>query len=417
MIGVVGAGITGLTLAYELSKRGRSVRLWEACDRPGGVMWSEEVDGRVVDLGPQRTRMTAEVRRLVEEMGLDDQVLTAPPDLPLFVYRDGKLRRVPFSAVEAVRTDLISWRGKLRALLEPLAVPRRRGETVEEFFVRSFGREMYENLLGPMYGGLYASDPARMPARHALAKVLDEFGVGPSLLWAFLRRGGSAREAVPTITFQGGLGALSRALADALGDDLRLGTPVDRMVQGPGGRVRVETGDGATEVRALVLTCPAGAAAEILRDVAPVASDRLASLTYNRLGVVHLRSDCDVRGYGCQVAFGEELETRGTTWNASIFDRDGVYTAYLGGMKNPELADEPDDRIGRIAAREFEVITGCPAEVLKVSRTRMPAWDRTWDALGEVRVPGRVHLCANYTARPGIPGRLKEARELAARLA
>ncbi len=52
MIGIVGAGITGLVLAHELRKRGRSVRVWEAADRPGGVMWSAEVDGRVLDFGP-----------------------------------------------------------------------------------------------------------------------------------------------------------------------------------------------------------------------------------------------------------------------------------------------------------------------------------------------------------------------------
>ncbi|MDX1567295.1 MAG: protoporphyrinogen oxidase [Longimicrobiales bacterium] len=422
MIGVVGAGITGLTLAHELRRRGRTVRVWEAAERPGGVMWSEKEGGRVLDFGPQRTRLTRDVKGLVDELGLGERLLYAPEGLPLYVYRSGRLRPVPFSLGQALRTDLLSWRAKLRALAEPFIVPRRAGESVEELFVRNFGREIYENLLGPLYGGLYASDPGRMPARHALARVLDELKVGPSLLLAFLRRGAAAREAIPTITFEEGLGALPRALAESLGDALLLGTPVDQLAPGPMGRIQVEAGGTVQEVQAVVLTCPASAAGHILRQAAPMASESLESLTYNPLAVVHLESDCQLEGFGYQVAFGETLETRGVTWNDSIFGREGehgrrgLYTAYLGGMKNPGLVQEDDDRIGEIAAREFEEVTGCPAGIIRVSRTRVPAWDESWDVLDRISVPRGVHLCASYTGRPGIPGRVAVARRLAAAL-
>lgn len=380
-------------------------------------MWSREVKGTAVDFGPQRTRLTDDVRKLVEEMDLHDELVTAPPNLPLYVYRSGRLRRVPFSPGEALRTDLLSWRAKLRALLEPLVVPRRRGETVEDFFVRSFGREIYQNLLGPLYGGLYASDPGRMPVRHALTRVLDELDVGPSLLLEFFRRARAAREGAPTVSFREGLGTLPRAIADSLGDSLRLCAPVDRVVPGPMGRILVEAAGEDAEVQAVVLTCPADAAARILVQASPRASERLSSLTYNPLAVVHLRSECDLRGFGYQVAFGEELETRGVTWNASMFGRDDLYTAYLGGMRNPGLVDRPDDRIAGLAAREFESVTGCSADPIHLNRTRMPAWDRSWDALDRLPLPERVHLSSSYTGRPGVPGRVRAARALAARLA
>ncbi|HSR41447.1 MAG TPA: hypothetical protein VLL48_04740, partial [Longimicrobiales bacterium] len=109
-------------------------------------------------------------------------------------------------------------------------------------------------------------------------------------------------------------------------------------------------------------------------------------------------------------------ETRGVTWNASIFGRDEVYTAYLGGMKNPDLVAEEDPVLARIAAAEFEEATGCPAQPLRVSRTRVPAWDHTWSALEGIVLPERIHLCAAYTGRPGIPGRIVAAKRLAGRL-
>lgn len=418
MIVVVGAGMTGLALGHHLHGRGEPVRIFEAAAEAGGVIRSREVDGAVLDLGPQRTRLTPGVAALVDAAGLRDQIVAASPDLPLFVYRDGRLRRVPFSPWQAVRTDLLSLPAKLRALLEPLTSPPRPRETVEDYLVRSFGREAYRNLLGPLYGGLYASDPGRMPARHALAMALEEMDVGHSLLLAFLRRGRAARRRIAAVSFRDGLGALPRALARELGDAVRMSAPVRRLVPGPSGRLQVETeGEGPVEARAVVLTCPAAEAGRILADAAPDASRALRSLTYNPLAVVHLRSDFSRDGLGYQVAFGETLETRGVTWNASLFDRDGVFTAYLGGMKHPEIVEEDDDRLAEIAAREFREATGARAEPLLVSRTRVPGWDRSWDALDGLALPDGVRLCGAYTGRPGIPGRIVEARRTAEALA
>src|SRR5437879_6572448 len=39
-IGIVGAGLAGLSAAYELSNRGYSIKIFEASDRIGGRTWS-----------------------------------------------------------------------------------------------------------------------------------------------------------------------------------------------------------------------------------------------------------------------------------------------------------------------------------------------------------------------------------------
>ncbi len=193
-------------------------------------------------------------------------------------------------------------------------------------------------------------------------------------------------------------------------------SPVRSLRESPDGWEVELDGEGRVQVSHVVLTCPADQAARIVESVSPEGANMLAGIRYNPLAVVHMRSEADLRGLGYQLAFGETFETRGVTWNHSLFIRSGLYTAYLGGMKNPAMVDRPDDEIGGIACREFETVTGHPAETLMVSRTRMPAWDESWDALPDLNLPAGLHLCSNYSARPGIAGRLVEAQRLARRL-
>ena len=48
---VIGAGIAGLAAASELHLLGCKVIVLEARDRIGGRCWTENVDGRIIDLG------------------------------------------------------------------------------------------------------------------------------------------------------------------------------------------------------------------------------------------------------------------------------------------------------------------------------------------------------------------------------
>ncbi|MCH7891084.1 MAG: NAD(P)/FAD-dependent oxidoreductase, partial [Gemmatimonadetes bacterium] len=58
MIGIVGGGISGLVLAYELRHLGVDVTVWEAASVPGGVMRSQLHKDLVLELGPQRARLS-----------------------------------------------------------------------------------------------------------------------------------------------------------------------------------------------------------------------------------------------------------------------------------------------------------------------------------------------------------------------
>jgi protoporphyrinogen/coproporphyrinogen III oxidase len=416
-VGIVGAGITGLALAHHLDKREVEYVVLEADDEPGGVIRSGRVDGYLLEWGPQRLRRTNPVDELITDLGLDDEVIEAG-DTKLFVYANGVLRRAPFSIEEFGHTDLLSWRGKLDVLKEPQTAPAEPDETAAELFTRKFGQEVYENLIGPLFGGTYGSEPEQMPVEHALSGVMKLEQKYGSLLEPALKRAMAGGTSAPAISFEEGVQTLPETLYDAHAENVRLETPVTEVREAEDGYV-LETDAEEFAANEVVVTTPAAVSADLLATLAPTAASALERLNYNPLALVHLRADCDRDGFGYQVRHDEGLDTLGVSWNASMFGRDGVYTVFLGGMRNPDLVEEDDETLGSIAATEFEKVMDAEADVLNVTRLRrgFPAYDTSWDALDEVRMPEGVHLATNYTARMGVPSRIREARQLAESLA
>ena len=421
VIGIVGGGISGLATHHYCQQAGGSSVLWEADSEPGGAMRSRTFDGRVLDCGPQRMRLTPPLRTLIEDAGIADAVIEAA-DVPIYMHHAGSLREVPRSLRSAIATDLLSWRGKARLLAEPLigAQPSP-GESVLAYFRRTCGDEFATRIAGPLYAGLYASDPTAMPVEHSLARALERFGVHRSILLRMLRAGVRGAEPPPVVSFTEGMAALPVALAEQYPASTRLETPVRSITRETDG-FAIETDRETTVVEQVVLTTPADVTAELIREIDRPSAEALAGLTYNPLVIVHILADTDLVGSGHHVTYPPETVTQGVTWNDSLFGdhpgRNGVYTCFLGGAARPDVTDWDDDELGKRAATEFELMTGHAAEPISVctlSRA-MPAYDHTWDAFDRVSLPDGIHLCGNFVDRAGIPGRVMHAQRVASHI-
>lgn len=416
-VGVIGGGLTGLATVQELRERGVDAVCFEASEEPGGVIRSRALGDTTVEFGPQRLRAGGIVEEYLRLLDLDDELLVAD-DLPIFVYAEGALREVPFGVRAMLRTDLLSWRAKARLLLEPLTKPTAPGESVAEYFTRKLGPEAYERGIEPLLGGLYGSDPAMMPTDFALRPIMRQErgrGVLARLAWRRLR---SSRERPPPAVPEAGMQALPQRLYEQHADAVHLETPV-QSVEATEAGYRLHTAERTHEVDHVVLATDAPSAASVLREFDDELAERLASLRYNPLALVFARAPADRAGMGYQVSRQEPLHTLGVSWNGVAFGRDELQTVFLGGMHEPELVEVSDERLQAIATEEIEAIQGVDAEALGVHRIRpgMPAYDVSWDAIRELDTPAGLHLVGNYSDRVGIPGRLRQAREVATRIA
>ncbi len=419
-VAVVGGGMTGLSTLHALAERGVDAVAYEASDEVGGVIRSGEIDGKLFEFGPQRLRMTDAIRAMVTDLDIADEVITADDELPLFVYAGGKLREAPRSLSAFRRTDLLSPTAKLRLLAEPLMDSIDPEESARDAFVRKFGTETYTNLISPLFGGTYGSDPARMPAKYALKPIMGMEEKNGSLLRAALSRLVFADdETPPPASFESGLQRLPEALAEEHADRLHRETPVTEIERAGDDEWLVHTDDGSRRVDHVVLTTPADTTADIVDGVDAESAAALREFNYNPLVMVHLESPARVDGFGYQVRRTEPLRTLGVTWNTSLFDRDGVYTVFLGGMHDPGAIERDDETLGETAVSEFRRVMGVDADVVNIERMprAFPAWDDSWSASERVDPPEGITLATNYTGRMGVPSRVREARRLAGNLA
>src|SRR5690606_930312 len=121
-----------------------------------------------------------------------------------------------------LRSQLISWRGKLRALAEPV-IPRGRdvaSETLAQFTRRRVGAEVLAAFVDPFVAGVYAgrADDIGADAFPSLVALEREHGSLLRGLVAKRRAGGPSPGAASLVSLRGGLEALPRRAAERLGD-------------------------------------------------------------------------------------------------------------------------------------------------------------------------------------------------------
>ena len=101
-IAIVGAGLAGLTAAFELRDSGHTVDVYEGSDRIGGKLFTVAFDGGPTDMGAEAfIARRPEAKQLVDELGLAD-CLVSPSGLRSLLYVDGETRAMPAGGVMGI---------------------------------------------------------------------------------------------------------------------------------------------------------------------------------------------------------------------------------------------------------------------------------------------------------------------------
>jgi oxygen-dependent protoporphyrinogen oxidase len=302
---VVGAGITGLTAAFEWRRRrpDDEIVVLEAGDRIGGKLHRIELAGHWYDTGPEA--MLARVPdavALVEALGLGDRLVAPATTQASVVLPDGR-HPLPAGTVLGVPASadglegLLSSDGVARVRAEAELPPiRPDGDVAVGALLRErLGDEVVDRLVEPLLGGVYAgradelSLRATMPALAAsLPAAGSVLGAAAAARDAGTRSRGDADGPV-FVTVSDGIGSLPAALVEAARAEVRLRTPAHGLRRTPRG-FRLSIGSAAEpellDADAVLVTAPALKAARLLREVTPGAVEPLAGIPYASMAVV-----------------------------------------------------------------------------------------------------------------------------------
>src|SRR5688572_8910720 len=131
-VAVVGAGVSGLSAAYELRKRKRSVVVLERELRAGGIIVTERIGEFLVDAGPDALLVQKPAAvALCNELGLGDRLFPTKLPRTAFVLRGGELHPLPSASIlgfptrlkPLLKSTLFGLSAKLRIAAE-LVIPR-----------------------------------------------------------------------------------------------------------------------------------------------------------------------------------------------------------------------------------------------------------------------------------------------------
>ena len=262
-VAVIGGGISGLAAAYRLKQHGLQVQLLEATSRTGGVIRSDNTNGYLAEWGPHSLQDNSPlIAQLIRELGLESERVEANPHVHArYIWRDGRLLKVPMSPRALLQSKLLSLPAKLRVLCEPLIPPGdgAHEESVATFIRRRFGSEILEYVVNPFVIGVYAGSPERLSVRYAFPRLYEleqQYGSLIKGLWK-TRKARKQRQAI--FSFRSGMQALPDALCARLGDAVCLNAPVERLEQTTEGWVvtaRHQHGSIARRFDAVLYTAP-----------------------------------------------------------------------------------------------------------------------------------------------------------------
>jgi oxygen-dependent protoporphyrinogen oxidase len=458
-IAIIGGGISGLAAGFALEQcRSSGVNveyvLYESSARLGGVLRTEQVDGCLVEAGPDSYLSEKPwATDLCRALGLGDQLIGSnDADRKTYILANGRLVvmpdglgfLVPTKILPTGLSPLFSWKTKLHMTRELFHAPRAadHDESVAAFVERHYGSEMVDRLADPLLAGIYGGEAASLSVRAVLPRLAEmertHGSLGRAMLAARRKMSASPRKPAPPLftSLKNGMQHLAETVVSRLTPaSLRTNTAVQAIHSEAGGWV-VSAGIESDGFDAVIVALPAPAAAQVLRIASPELSAELAAIQYSSSITVGLGFGREVReslppGFGFLVPRSEGNRLLAATFVHNKFphrapaDR-ALLRCFFAGRNAENVWPLADDQIIAIVRNELQQILGLRDEP---RFARVYKWKSAMAQYGvghlerldrmerlRQQLPG-LALAGNAYRGIGIPDCIRSGRDAAKQLA
>jgi len=273
--GVLGGGLTGLTAAYELAKRGHEVLLLEKAPYLGGQASTFKVEGTPLERYYHHI-FTGDVDMmdLIEELGLSDRMLWLASKVGFF--HEGQIYDF-VTPMDLLRFQPLGFWQRIRAGLVTLYLQRfgdwrdLEDSTAQDWMRRYAGQQAYEVIFAPLLRAKFGEYFDQVTMAWLWSKFKDRVGS---------RSKGMTQELLGYMqgSFQPFIDALASRIR-AMGGRILTDTPVERLTI-EDLKVKSVTGGDVWPVDQVIATVPSFVLLEIAPDLPEEYASRLREVSY-----------------------------------------------------------------------------------------------------------------------------------------
>lgn len=447
---VVGGGMAGLIVAWELARAGMRPTVLEAGSVLGGAVARHTVAGIVLDAGAESyATASPAVPNLLADLGLAADLVQPNPVGAWVRHVAGTaplpratLLGIPARPFAADVRRVLGTAGAARAMVDRM-LPAASGAgvgTLGALVGARMGRAVVTRLVEPVAGGVYSTDPDELDVDAVQPRLRQALRDSGSLAAAVTRlRATAARPGSAVGGLAGGMYRMVEALVrsiESAGGTVRTGVQVQQLKRADGGWQLVTT-DGPLQAGHVVIALPGPAAAPLLAGAGigmPTATADTSDVVLVTLVVAHPGLDAHPRGTGILVSrYATGVTAKALThatakwaWLAEVAGP-GRHVLRLSYGRGGQMLPAHDDLIA-LAVRDSATLTGVPFTADAVLDTDIVRWTSAlprpqaghraaMDAIrGAVARAGGLQLTGSLVAGTGLAAVVADARKAAAAL-
>ena len=468
-IAIIGAGLAGLTAAYELRSTGSArageeddlkVDVYEATDRLGGKLHTVAFEAGPTDMGAEA--FMARRQDAVEfftELGLADS-LVEPSGLRSLVWVDGEARALPTGGVMGIPSTSET----VKHLVSEDTAQRIDTEADREGFdwevggdvnvgklVRErYGDEVVDNIVSSLLGGVYSCIADDLGVRATIPQLAEEFdrlaADGPVHLSTAVANLERSRREMPTgqgavfKTFRDGYQEVYETLAEKSGADIYIDAFISAIsLEGSAEEPKYRLKGGEDKAYDhVILAVPAPTAALLLKEIAPEASEVLKTVKLANSAVVGMRFATDEglpQNSGVLVSTGaEDVHAKAFTFSSRkwphLAERGGALVRASFGRCGDNVAiTASEDDLVDWALDDLETITGFDGRAAGLEEIYVQRWlgglprfdENHLATVSKVRSllldepkASHISLTGAWAGGVGVPAVIADARAVAA---
>ncbi len=439
---IVGAGLSGLTVAHTLQATSRQHRflVLEKSNSTGGVIRSHMENGFIAESGPHGFLDNCkESVEILKETGLDKEAIKSPLiKFVRYVYLDGALRMIPQTPLKILRAPLIPFSAKLRVLADLWKPPLSGQPTVAKWVNHRFGSALLP-FADAVFTGTYAGDINSLTIDGVMPGVRQLEKKHGSVIRGLIAKSRNAKKAstskkdtfvMPAMTsFPQGMARLPERLTENLEKDISLlcncgAKTITRDTE----NWYVETDNGNFSATNLVLALPTNIALRLLMDIdcppplTTIPEAKIATVVCGFGNGTTLPP-----GFGYLTPEQEGRFSLGTLFSSNMFPGRAptdhiLFETLVGGRRHPDRLELSDEELQRFALEDVREVLRLNDEpvYVKVLRPRggIPQLEHDYTKLLQWRNTltskhPRLHICGFGWEGIGLNDMMRSAVKVA----